>query len=88
MSWREVTKELIGGIPAWVSISWTVFVFIFLVGIAVSTCSCGVLKDDNEIEEFIEQKIKDRTGVDVDFSGDSSECSKMKNSASFNVVKF
>lgn len=88
MSWKETTKELLGGIPTWLSITWIVFLIILLAGIVVSTCSCGVLKDDSALEELIEKKIKDETGIEVDFTGNSSECSKLKNSAHFNVIKF
>jgi len=54
-----------------------VLVGLVLVGSLVGGCSAlnkrlG-LKDDNPVEEYIEEQIEDHTGIEIDLSGDSKE---------------
>jgi hypothetical protein len=46
--------------------------------LAIFVCSCSVFKhypQDNPIEESVEEILKNKTGLDVDFSLDSPESS-------------
>lgn len=77
-TYKEVMKEMWECIPWWFKTMMAVIIAVFTAVAVFSVVSCSVMKDDSALEEYIEEKIKDQTGVDVDFSGESSECEKIR----------
>lgn len=61
----------------WYDIMCRVATVVIILGSLVGGCtainrSLG-LKDDNPVEEFIEDQIEDHTGIEIDLSGASKE---------------
>lgn len=49
-----------------------IFIFFLIISL-LFVGSCMIIKDDNPLEEYIEDVILEKTGMDLDFSGQSPE---------------
>lgn len=47
--------------------------FVTTIVLVLTLCSCSMLRDDNPVEELVEDVFQDYTGVKVDITGDSPE---------------